>query len=80
MPDDTKRPTFTNHSKRLWNEEECRAMLNAALLYLAVKNGGRLDIPTDEMMAICTAQKHPGVAMMLSDDDKTLSVMPMPGH
>lgn len=78
MADDDKRSTFTNHSKRLWNEEECRAMLNAALLYLAMKAGGRIEIPTEELMAVCTSQKNPGVAMALSDDDKILMIAPMP--
>jgi hypothetical protein len=69
---------FTNHTKkRLWTEEECRNMLNAALLYLAEKNGGRIDIPTDEMLKVCGAIGSKGVAMSLSDDDKVLTIIPM---
>jgi hypothetical protein len=74
----TSTPTFTNHAKkRLWTEEECRTMLNAALLYLAEKNGGRLDIPTDEMLKVCGAIGSKGVAMALSDDDKVLTITAM---
>jgi hypothetical protein len=69
-------PGFVNHSsKRLWTEEECRAMLNAALLYLAHKNGGRLDISTVELFKAC--EQMGTVAMALSDDDKVLTITGM---
>lgn len=66
---------FTNHSKRLWSEEECRNILNAALLHLADKAGGQLTIDTTEMLK--SADKMGSVAMTLSDDDKTLMISGM---
>lgn len=65
---------FHNHSKRLWTEEECRNMLNAALLCLAHKNGGRLDIDTAEMLEACNEMGPGGVVMVMSDDDKILTI------
>lgn len=68
-------PTFTNSSKRLWSEDECRTMLNAALLYLAKQAGGRLVISTAEMLKAC--EEMGSVAMALSDDDSTLTITGM---
>lgn len=48
-------------------------MVNAALIYLAEKAGGRLDIPVPEMLQICEGNKG-GVALSLSDDDKVLTI------
>ena len=69
------KPTFKNQTKRLWNEEECRNMLSAALLYLAHSAGGRLDIDTQAML---DAVENMGtVAMTMSDDDKILTITGM---
>lgn len=67
---------FANYSRRTWSEEECRTMLNAALLYLAHKEGGTLLIPVKEMLDLCTAAPG-GVAMAISDDDSILTITRM---
>lgn len=68
---------FVNYSKRVWSEEECRTMLNAALRYLIDKEGGCLQIPVKEMIAICEAQPG-GIAMAMSDNDEILTIARMP--
>jgi len=69
-----EKPTFTNASKRMWTEEECRNMLNAALLYLADRQPeGVLMIPTSEMLEV-VQREDGGVAMALSDDDSMLMI------
>ncbi len=67
-----QKPTFTNESKRLWSEEECRNMVSAALLYLAHSAGGRIDIDTDAMLD--AVEKMGTIAMAMSDDDKILTI------
>ncbi len=43
---------FTNKSKRLWGEEECRVMINAALLKLIDDAGGVITISTDDLLTL----------------------------
>lgn len=69
------KPTFSNHSKRNLSEEECRSLLNAAMLVLVKRAGGRLEFNAAEMLALANEQgEHAGVALALSDDDNTLIV------
>jgi hypothetical protein len=63
--------TFTNHSRRLWSEEECRIMVNAALVKLINDAGGLLTIAVADMFACA---KKGTLAMALSDDDKILTL------
>jgi len=63
--------SFTNHSRRLWSEEECRVMVNAALLKLIDDAGGRITISVSDIFRC--AQKGT-LAMSLSDDDKVLTL------
>ena len=63
--------TFTNHSRRLWSEEECRIMVNAALAKLIDDAGGLLTIAVSDLFKC--AQKGT-LAMALSDDDKVLTL------
>ncbi len=65
------RTTFTNHSRRLWSEEECRIMVNASLAKLIDDAGGLLTISVADMFRC--AQKGT-LAMALSDDDKVLTL------
>ena len=44
------RTTFTNHSRRLWSEEECRIMVNASLAKLIDDAGGLLTISVAECL------------------------------
>lgn len=71
-----KTPTFSNHSKRNLGEDECRSLLNAAMLVLVKRAGGRLEFNTAEMLAVANSQgTHAGVALALSDDDSTMLVV-----
>ena len=63
--------TFTNHSRRLWSEEECRIMINASLAKVIDDAGGVLTIAVADMFRC--AQKGT-LAMSLSDDDKVLTL------
>lgn len=63
--------TFTNYSRRLWSEEECRIMVNAALAKLIDDAGGLMTIAVADMFRC--AQKGT-LAMSLSDDDKILTL------
>lgn len=63
--------TFTNYSRRLWSEDECRIMVNASIAKLIDDAGGRLTIAVADMFA--AAQKGT-LAMSLSDDDKVLTL------
>ena len=63
--------TFTNHSRRLWSEEECRVMVNASLSKLIDDAGGLLTIAVADMFR-CAAKGT--LAMSLSDDDKILTL------
>lgn len=65
--------SFSNHSKRMWTEEQCRTMVNAALLYLADQAGGRLMIPVAEMLQVCE-RNNGGLSMGFSDDDQVLII------
>lgn len=66
---------FTNHSKRMWTEDEARNMVNAALLHLAAEAGGRLVIATSAMME--NVLNMGALSMALSDDDSTLLITGM---
>lgn len=50
-------------------------MLNAALLYLAWREGGQLTLSTAEIVKAC--EEMGSVAMALSDDDSTLTITGM---
>ena len=63
--------TFTNHSRRLWSEEECRIMVNASIAKMIDDAGGVLTIAVTDMFK--AAQKGT-LAMSLSDDDKILTL------
>lgn len=63
--------TFTNYSRRLWSEEECRIMVNASLAKLIDDAGGILTIAVSDIFRC--AQKGT-LAMSLSDDDKVLTL------
>jgi hypothetical protein len=63
--------TFTNRSRRLWSEEECRIMVNAAIAKLINDAGGLLTIAVADMFACA---KKGTLAMSLSDDDKILTL------
>jgi hypothetical protein len=63
--------TFTNYSRRLWSEEECRIMVNASIAKLIDDAGGSLTVAVADMFA--AAQKGT-LAMSLSDDDKVLTL------
>ena len=63
--------TCTNHSKRLWSEEECRVMINAALLKLIDDAGGVITISVADIFKIVP---NGTLAMALSDDDKILTL------
>ena len=62
---------FTNHSRRNWSEEECRVMINAALLKLIDDAGGTISISTDDLFKI---GRKGTLAMSLSDDDKIFTL------
>jgi hypothetical protein len=70
MPDE-KLTTFTNHSRRLWSEEECRVMVNAALLKLIDDAGGVLIIRISDLFDVAAKG---ALAMSVSDDDKMLTL------
>ncbi len=63
--------TFTNHSRRLWSEEECRIMVNASLSKLIDDAGGMITVAVSDMFRC--AEKGT-LAMALSDDDKILTL------
>lgn len=63
--------TFTNYSRRLWSEEECRIMINASIAKIIDDAGGMLTITVDDMFR-CAAKGT--LAMSLSDDDKVLTL------
>jgi hypothetical protein len=63
--------TFTNHSRRLWSEDECRIMVNAAIAKLLDDAGGLITIAVTDMFRC--AEKGT-LAMSLSDDDKILTL------
>ncbi len=65
--------TFTNLSRRIWGEEECRIMINAALLKLIDDAGGVITISVSDLFRV--AQNGKGtLAMAMSDDDKVLTL------
>jgi hypothetical protein len=48
-----KLTTFTNRSRyRTWDEEECRLMINAALLKLIDDAGGRVSITIADLFQV----------------------------
>lgn len=63
--------SFTNYSRRLWSEEECRIMVNASLAKVIDDAGGILTIAVADMFRC--AQKGT-LAISLSDDDKILTL------
>jgi len=63
---------MVNHSRRLWTEEECRAMVNAAMLKLIDDAGGVISISTIDLFSV--AETGMTLAMSLSDDDKILTL------
>ena len=68
---------FTNLSrKRIWSEEECQIMMQAALAKLIDEAGGRITIPTSELFKSVNAAKADGriLAIAMSDDDSELSL------
>jgi hypothetical protein len=70
MPD-KKLTTFINHSRRLWSEEECRIMINAALLKLIDDAGGIIRISISDLFDVAAKG---ALAMAVSDDDKVLTL------
>jgi len=69
-----KLTSFTNlSSKRIWGEEECRLMVNAALAKLIDDAGGRIDIRTEDLMKAARV-KGRTLGMAMSDDDKVLTL------
>lgn len=66
---------FTNNSKwRTWSEEECRVMINAALLKLIDDAGGRITIAIADLYEVAAKGT---LAMAVSDDDKILTLTRM---
>jgi len=63
--------SFTNHSRRLWSEEECRIMVNASLAKLIDDAGGLITITVSELL-LCA--RYGTLAMSMSDDDKVLTL------
>ena len=63
--------TFTNLSKRQWDEEECRVMINAALLKLVDDAGGVITISIHDLFRVAPMGT---LAMAVSDDDKILTL------
>jgi len=74
MNNSEAKSSFTNLSKRRqWSEEECRVMVNAALLKLIDDAGGVITVSTSELLRV--AQNGKGtLAMSMSDDDKILTL------
>lgn len=66
-----KLTSFTNLSKRSWSEEECRVMVNAALLKLVDDAGGVITISTADLFKL---RQKGTLALSLSDDDKILTI------
>lgn len=65
--------TFTNLSRRTWSEEECRIMVNAALLKLVDDAGGVITISMSDVFRVAENGKGT-LAMAMSDDDKILTL------
>lgn len=65
--------TFTNRSRRLWGEEECRIMVNAALLKLVDDAGGVITISMSDLFRVAENGKGT-LAMAVSDDDKIFTL------
>jgi hypothetical protein len=64
---------FTNLSRRTWGEEECRIMVNAALLKLVDDAGGVITLSMSDVFRV--AQNGKGtLAMAMSDDDEILTL------
>jgi hypothetical protein len=67
---------FINKSRRLWTEDECRIMVNAALAKLIDDAGGLLTIATADMFRVAAKGT---LAMAMSDDDKVLTLTRVKG-
>lgn len=65
--------TFTNLSRRSWGEEECRIMVNAALLKLIDDAGGVITLTMSDVFRVAENGKGT-LAMAMSDDDKILTL------
>jgi hypothetical protein len=63
--------TFTNLSRRVWSEEECRVMINAALCKLIDDAGGVISISISDLFKVAPMGT---LAMAVSDDDKILTL------
>jgi len=63
--------TFSNLSKRQWDEEECRVMINAALCKLIDDAGGVISISISDLFKVAPMGT---LAMAVSDDDKMLTL------
>lgn len=62
---------FTNLSRRMWSEEECRIMVNASIAKLIDDAGGTIMIAVSDMLRCA---QNGTLAMSLSDDDKVLTL------
>ena len=65
--------TFTNLSRRQWSEEECRIVINAALMKLIADAGGTITMSMADVFAVC-GNGQGTLAMSMSDDDKILTL------
>lgn len=64
---------YTNLSKRLWSEEECRIMVNASLLKLIADAGGTITMLMSDVLKVCENGQGT-LALSLSNDDKILTL------
>ena len=75
MPDSAERrkplTSFTNRSKRQWSEDECRVMINAALLKLIDDAGGVISISIADLFKVAPMGT---LAMSVDDDDTILTL------
>lgn len=63
---------FRNLSKkRVWSEDECRVMINAALCKLVDDAGGVISISISDLFRVAPMGT---LAMSVSDDDKVLTL------
>jgi hypothetical protein len=72
VPDGVREMTFRNLSKkRLWSEDECRVMINAALCKLIDDAGGVIHIAIADLFKVAPMGT---LAMAVDDDDKILTL------
>lgn len=60
--------------RKILSDEECRALVNAALLHLAKENGGQLVIHTSKLLDVAQGST---LGLNLSDDDQWLTIKPV---